>query len=275
MVDQDKMKFTNVNKANASTYLQTLDFNGLEPGVKTNKYQVQDYNNLRKFNSSFEATQIEKPKEVFLNEASYKLNENSLNSASFKVRPGSSSLLNSNANQFLNAEIYKAADGTIYKHYKSPTGALIREIEYPTKNVIHVPGKYHEHYRQYASTEEIPQNIRHKFGTKQTDELLQDTIKVHDTLSKIHNTGIIKKNNKPKENDLKLNQKESDLLVSTYYDLGNTLRHAIGHGYPTVYKTGHKETVHNQDVNKNFLSDWKDVESPHRRKKDWLSNYLF
>jgi hypothetical protein len=36
-----------------------------------------------------------------------------------------------------------------------------------------VPGKYHELYRSSVDSSEVPQNIRHKFGTNQTEQLLR------------------------------------------------------------------------------------------------------
>lgn len=85
--------------------------------------------------------------------------------------------------------IYRAADGTVYRHYHKDNADTI-VANYPTKNVIHVPGRYHEHYRQWATFDEIPTNIKAKFGTNDTKELLKDELRVHDTLSEIYNAGI-------------------------------------------------------------------------------------
>lgn len=230
---------------------------------------------MRKYVSSFEATS-DKTKKVFANEQNYEQNGNILETG--KTSFYNPATINDNrtmSENVPNVESYKAADGTIFKLFHTTDG-VTKEANYPTKNVIHVPGKYHELYRQWASSDEIPQNIRHKFGTYDTEKLLGDKIKVHDTLSKIHNTGIIKKKSKEEENELNLNSKENNLLVDEYYDLGNHLRHAIGHGYPTVYQTGHRESVHNGDVNKKHMENWKkNVITPHRRKTDWLSKLNF
>lgn len=59
--------------------------------------------------------------------------------------------------------------------------------------------------------------------------------------------------------------------VATYYDLSNHLRYAVGRGYPWATRTSHKQDVHNLDVSKSFLADKDNVDSPYRRKKDWLS----
>lgn len=260
---------------NDNSYLNTYSFNGLNPGLKANKSQTQDYNNLRKYTSSFEAT-TDKTKNVYANEQSYELNGNAVEVAKTSLYNPPTIVDNRTMSENVpNVESYKAADGTIYKIFNTPDG-VTREANYPTKNVIHVPGKYHELYRQWASSDEIPQNIRHRFGTYDTERLLADKIKVHDTLSKIHNTGIIKKKVKEEENELNVNKNERDVVINEYYDLGNHLRHAIGHGYPTVYKTGHRESIHNEDVNKKHMENWnKNVITPHRRKTDWLSKLKF
>jgi hypothetical protein len=87
---------------------------------------------------------------------------------------------------------YKSAIGTEYKTYYE-NGFKVQEINPPTKNVIHVPGEYHELYRQYVTLDEVPSNIRARFGSKNTESLLKDQLKVHDTLSEIHNQSLVKK----------------------------------------------------------------------------------
>ena len=67
---------------------------------------------------------------------------------------------------------YRSADGTQFKHITS-NGLQTTVIDYPSKNVIHIPGKYHELYRTSVEINEIPQNIKHKFGSIQTEQLLK------------------------------------------------------------------------------------------------------
>lgn len=171
-------------------------------------------------------------------------------------------------------DTYLAADGTVHKQYVND-GLHVSEADHPTKNVIHIPGKYHEHYRQWLSVDEVPLNLKHKFGTQQTSELLKDELKVHDTLSHIHNRGHVdKKSIKDDSDELvpeMLPTDEPSESIRDYYDLGNHLRYVIGHGYPLPNLTSQKEYVHNANVSKEYLSDWSNVESPYRRKKDWLS----
>ncbi|CAF1044142.1 unnamed protein product [Brachionus calyciflorus] len=250
-------------------YLNELNFNGLKPDIQLNEIQCKGYNKLRKFNSSFESTS-KNTRNIFLNESNIKFNESILQSNESSVTSATKDLEQRSLLQNIpNVESYKAADGTTYKHLHSNNGITI-ETTFPSKNVIHVPGKYHELYRQWITNNDIPQNIRHKFGTKQTEYLLSNQIKVHDTLAKIHNTGIIKKNAEQFDKSI-LNLNEKDVLTNEYYDLGNHLRHSIAHGYPTIYHTGLKESIHNVDVNKKHMENWqKNVITPHRRKTDWL-----
>lgn len=65
-----------------------------------------------------------------------------------------------------------------------------------------------------------------------------------------------------------------DTSVATYYDLSNHLRHAVSRGYPKSARKSHKQTVHNLELSQMFLADKENVESPYRRKKDWLCKML-
>ena len=70
---------------------------------------------------------------------------------------------------------------------------------------------------------------------------------------------------KPKEDEEELSDS-----VATYYDLSNHLRHAISRGYPSASHTSQKQDVHNLELSREFFTDKNNVDSPHRRKKDWL-----
>jgi len=174
---------------------------------------------------------------------------------------------------------YKSADGTQYK-YSNVDGFQTTIIDYPSKNVIHVPGKYHELYRSSVDSSEVPQNIRHKFGTNTTEKLLSDPLKVHDTLSHIQNLGTIKKHDKfapdegPSELFKQLNTAAASKVIpgTDYYDLG----HSICHGYPVVASADSTTTrsSYNEAVSKEHLTDWEsNVKSPYRRHKDWLGKW--
>lgn len=269
---KQRMRYDEANKNFSEAHQNALKFN-------PNTNQVEDYNSLRKVKSTFEFTHRRKPKEQFSNMNSYQMMGDILSSnVRNKNFKDPTITLKPNATRFENlpehVEYYKSADGTQYKIYNAP-GHAVKEIDYPSKNVIHVPGKYHELYRQSATSEEVPQNIKHKFGSRTTNELLKDELKVHDTLSFLNNSGINKKNDKTENGTaaIDLNKPNAlDTQFSVYYDIGNHLRHAVCHGWPTVVKKSSKEEVHNAELSKEFLSDPKNVESPWRRKKDWLGN---
>jgi len=166
---------------------------------------------------------------------------------------------------------YKSAIGTEYKTYYE-NGFKVQEINPPTKNVIHVPGEYHELYRQYVTLDEVPSNIRAKFGSKNTESLLKDQLKVHDTLSEIHNQSLVKKIDKSTSRES--TRTSPHKIDNDYYDLSNHLRHCVSHGYPVLIRKSFKESVHNADVSKEYLADPRNLESPYRRKKDWLGKLM-
>jgi hypothetical protein len=56
--------------------------------------------------------------------------------------------------------------------------------------------------------------------------------------------------------------------------LSNHLRHCVSHGYPVLIRKSYKESVHNADVSKEYLADPRNLESPYRRKKDWLGKFM-
>ena len=178
-----------------------------------------------------------------------------------------------NSNKFPGtADFYTSADGCQYKKIESD-GMIQTTIDYP-KNALHIPGEYHELYRHSAISEEIPQNIRHKFGTRDTHNLLRDQVRVHDTLSVIQNAGIIKKVDKSKQEDFSEHKQFLKTQHATsnknedYLDLGNYLRHAVCHGYPLVNSKGTTFYDYTPEINKEFLSDKSNYTSPYRRTKD-------
>ena len=71
----------------------------------------------------------------------------------------------------------------------------------------------------------------------------------------------------------KAEEKEESRKSKDYYDIGNYIRHTVCHGYPTVYRKSTKELDYNEDINKNYLSDIKNIDSRYRRKKDWLGKW--
>lgn len=248
----------------------------------TNPIQINDYNRLRQTQTSM--YYADHQRRDYDPTRSYKLHNRLLNLNN--SRPTTSMPNTSRGCPPNSTNCYQAADGTIYKKYLNPANnQIIEEIDYPTKNVIHVPGKYHELYRQWATYDEIPNNLKHKFRSDQTAKLLQDEIKVHDTLAKIYNTGVAKKNNKDESEVKQIEQIVNktphgetviidDSKHKDYNELGHLLRHTVSHGNPITYRSGLKEEVHNGDVSKIYFADEKNLDSPYRRKTDWLGNSI-
>ncbi len=123
------------------------------------------------------------------------------------------------------------------------------------------------------SLEEVPQNIKHRFRTKQTNELMKDQTKVNETIMQLQNIEDAKKYkyNRDETNHARPVSATVDPKQNAfYYDLSNYLRHTICHGYPDLKKRSFKEHVHNDSVNKEYLSDPTNYNLQNRRKKDWL-----
>jgi len=117
--------------------------------------------------------------------------------------------------------------------------------------------------------------LRHKFGTKDTNNLLQDQIKVHDTLSNIQNKGIIKKVDRTHScflDDDKANYSPGQ-YNQDYIDLGNHLRHSVSHGYPLINSKSTTVADFNSGISKEYLADKQNSNSDHRIKQDWLGNF--
>jgi hypothetical protein len=232
---------------------------------KLNELEVNRFNSMRKANIKYESNQLKES-----HENSSKL------IGSYAASAASKSSLREGEDFLVNGEYYLAADGTQYRKVVTD-GVAQTTIDFP-KNALHIPGKYHELYRHSVLSHEIPQNLRHKFGSQDTEQLLEDQIKVHDTLAHIQNTGIIKKvdrtanNRTPFEmsNDVILNNGIKNSKCDDYYDLGNYLRHAVGHGYPMVNARGTTSFDFNLKINQDYLADKSNYESANRRKKDWL-----
>jgi hypothetical protein len=167
---------------------------------------------------------------------------------------------------------FKSANGTkITRKLNKNEDSIVDIIDYPYKNVIHSPGEYHEHYRMTVRSEEVPQNIRHKYGTKITQQLLDDQLKVHDTITTLQNVGNQKKNIKTEETPTELQMKrKKDESIKGYYDLSNVTRHSICRGLSFPTTTSTKETDYNKQISEEYFADSHNLDSPYRRKKDWL-----
>lgn len=232
--------------------------------LKSQEDKVNNYNSLRKSNIKYETN--------------YMVESDHANQKNLVIYSPSSKNTLKESSIFPNeCEFYKSADGTQYKRMGTGDGCIETTVDFP-KNVLHIPGKYHEHYRHCVVAEEIPQNLKAKFGSKHTEYLLKDQVKVHDTLSAIQNHGIIKKVDKTKsehyENDDRMsNPRAPGNKNEDYLDLGNYLRHAVCHGYPTINARGTTFYDYNPETNREFLSDKDNYTKQNRRTKDWLGKW--
>jgi hypothetical protein len=125
----------------------------------------------------------------------------------------------------------------------------------------------------------VPSNIKHKFGSRLTDELLSEQVKVNQSLA-----GINKQNKvsvwlpveKPMKDDVTVDEfvkKDEAKNTEPLEDISNYLRSAICHGLPMKKNMTSKQLIHSAFVNKQHLSDPNNYNSPNRRKKDWLGMY--
>ncbi len=123
-------------------------------------------------------------------------------------------------------------------------------------------------------SEEIPQNIRHKFGTNETEKLLQDQLKVHDTLSNIQNKGINKKVDKSLSCDNNVVNRKNLNGNMNLIDFSTSCSPYVAHENPFMYSKSTTAVDFNADINKEYLSDKKNLSPNHRQRLDSLGNKL-
>lgn len=142
----------------------------------------------------------------------------------------------------------------VYEFSENPRGRLGSSLEY---NANHVP-----------------QNIKHKFGTKVTTQLLKDPSKVNQTLVDMNEKSNFKKHQEPTKEEERPESRAIDPKKhTTYYNLSNFLRHSVSHGYPDLNAKSTKQRVHNASVSREYLADPENYKLANRRKKDWLGSY--
>jgi hypothetical protein len=236
-----------------------FDLNSLNLNIQ----QVNEFNNIRKLKKSFEVAGENNNNNN--NNYYYYYPKNLL-----AHRPTTALLNLPKTNDF-----HHSADGTNYITYENGNYKY-KIADYPNENSVYIPGTYRELYRTSLVDNEVPLNIKAKFGSKQTSQLLDDQVKVHDTLSRILNRGCFRKSS---NNSLMHRQDDAAVGVaerkkSDYTELGAYLRHSFCNGNPKPVKKSTTKLVHNSALSKEFLSDKKNFDSPHRRKKDWLSKKI-
>ncbi|CAF2553573.1 unnamed protein product [Rotaria sp. Silwood2] len=112
---------------------------------------------------------------------------------------------------------------------------------------------------------QVPQNIRHRFRSIITDELLSDKDKVERDKNEFEYVNV-------KQNTSIYHRPQTTFLSSNpdYTKISNDLRCTVAHGHP-VQRHSHSKTVHSDDIFKNHQDDKQS--SLYRRKKDWLARW--
>jgi hypothetical protein len=113
---------------------------------------------------------------------------------------------------------------------------------------------------------QVPQNIRHRFRSIITAELLSDKNKVERDKNDFEYVNIKKKTpiyHRPQTIHPSSN--------SDYTKISNDLRTTVCRGHP-VQRRSHSKTVHNEEIFKDHEENDKKT-NLYRRKKDWLGRW--
>jgi len=120
----------------------------------------------------------------------------------------------------------------------------------------------------------VPQNVRHRFRSVITDELLADKSKVERDKNETHYADI-------KYVPSTIHRPKTAVVAvdpnPDYTRISNDLRSSICHGYPVSHCGSHTKTVHNAHLFKEHfeavaLEKKKQIHS-FGRKKDWLGRW--
>ncbi|CAF1618461.1 unnamed protein product [Rotaria magnacalcarata] len=130
-----------------------------------------------------------------------------------------------------------------------------------SKDIINDDGDYYTDVNGY----QVPQNIRHRFRSKITTELLADKNKVEHDKHTLESINAKQPTPIYRRSQTTLTRSNSD-----YAKISNDLRYTVAHGNP-VERQSHSKTVHNQELFKNLQDDNKF--NPNRRRKDWLARW--
>ncbi|CAF0772164.1 unnamed protein product [Adineta ricciae] len=128
---------------------------------------------------------------------------------------------------------------------------------------IELEGDYYTDVNGY----QVPQNIRHRFRSTITSELLADRDKVERDKDELLYANV-------KQRPPAYQQRQPEQPKTTdpdYATLSNDLRSTVCRGIP-VQRRSHTKTVHNEDIFKEYFQD-DHQPSVHRRRKDWLGRW--
>jgi hypothetical protein len=123
-------------------------------------------------------------------------------------------------------------------------------------------GDYYTEVNGYV----VPQNIRHRFRSIITSQLLADKDKVERDKNELQYVNIKQKT--------PISYRSQTSFASTnpdYTKISNDLRSVVCHGHP-VQRRSHSRTVHNEEIFKNYFQN-KEQSSLYHRKKDWLGRW--
>jgi len=263
---QQEINFKNSDKALQNVYLKALNFeNRLKQPPKNRAKSSYDIRAFEK--SKIEKISVKKPSENFKSSKISLEAKASKRAHSVNTENDKSFNLLSNIRTHPMKQHFAFSDGTqlekyeidgknyeVYEFAENPSACLGSSLEY---NANHVP-----------------QNIKHKYGTKVTTQLLKDPLKVNQTLVDMNEKSNFKKHQEqPKEAERPNSGAVDPKKHTTYYNLSNFLRHSVSHGYPDLMAKSTKQRVHNAAVSKEYLDDPENYRLANRRKKDWLGKW--
>lgn len=113
---------------------------------------------------------------------------------------------------------------------------------------------------------QVPQNIRHRFRSNITSQLLADRDKVQRDQNDLEYVNI-----KQPTPIYRRSLSVCSTSNSDYSKISTDLRTAVCHGHP-VQRRSHSKTVHNDEIFKD-REDSARQKSLHGRKKDWLGRW--
>ena len=113
---------------------------------------------------------------------------------------------------------------------------------------------------------QVPQNIRHRFRSTITSELLSDKDKVERDRNELQYVNI-----KQQTPIYRRSQTTFESSNPDYSKISNDLRSAVCNGHP-VQRRSHSKTVHNAEIFKEDRQN-EHERNLHGRKKDWLGRW--
>lgn len=130
--------------------------------------------------------------------------------------------------------------------------------------IIDDDGEYYTEINGY----QIPQNIRHRFRSNITAQLLSDRDKVERDRNELAYVNIKQYRRTPPI----VVQQQPQPINPDYSKISSDLRTVVCRGHP-VQRGSHSKMVHNAEIFKDLQQDDDKHGNLHRRKKDWLGKW--